>query len=251
MSEHKDNYDAIMGLPIVKKLVDKNRKLREKNRVLKTLLYNFSKVIDLKYSCDDIQPSKRKPLRKTCSGSCTRPCSSPSVPSVPFNDVTFTCTFNNEEEEEEEEEDNDSVCDVNCAVNGDAIPNIHLILEDEDEDEDEVVIIKHDKKDVVIKVEKIDNVATGEVEAEEEVEEEEVEEEEVEEEEVEEEEVEEEEVVEEVEEEEESVFEITIKGKSYYTNNEKNGKIYAITADEDVGDEIGKFVDSNAVFNKK
>lgn len=46
------------------------------------------------------------------------------------------------------------------------------------------------------------------------------------------------------------VFEITIAGKSYYTTNEKNGKIYAIDADEEVGDEIGAFKDGKPIFNK-
>ena len=46
------------------------------------------------------------------------------------------------------------------------------------------------------------------------------------------------------------VFEITIAGKAYYTTNEKNGKIYAIDADEEVGDEIGAFKNGKPVFNK-
>jgi len=46
------------------------------------------------------------------------------------------------------------------------------------------------------------------------------------------------------------VFEITIAGKAYYTTNEKNGKIYAVDADEEVGDEIGAFVNGKPVFNK-
>tara|TARA_B100000886_G_C20404634_1_gene484159 strand:+ start:311 stop:1063 length:753 start_codon:yes stop_codon:yes gene_type:complete len=80
-------------------------------------------------------------------------------------------------------------------------------------------------------------------------EEEEVEEEvEDEEEEEEEEEVEEEDEEEEEEEEEEEVFEVKIKGKKYYTSNEKNGPIYEITEDEDVGDEVGKFVNGKATF---
>jgi len=90
------------------------------------------------------------------------------------------------------------------------------------------------------------------VEEESEEEEEVVEEEEEEEEEVvEEESEEEEEVVEEgSEEEEEEVFEIEIDGVSYYTTNEQNGVIYAIDADEEVGDRVGKLVAGTAVFDK-
>jgi hypothetical protein len=47
------------------------------------------------------------------------------------------------------------------------------------------------------------------------------------------------------------VYEITIAGKAYYTTNGQNGKIYAIDADEEVGDEIGVFVNGKATFHKK
>jgi len=52
-------------------------------------------------------------------------------------------------------------------------------------------------------------------------------------------------------EEEGEVYEITISKKSYYTTNGQNGKIYAIDADEEVGDEIGVFVNGKATFYKK
>ena len=45
------------------------------------------------------------------------------------------------------------------------------------------------------------------------------------------------------------VFEITVKGKAYYTNNETNGNIYKILEDEDVGPVVGKFVNGKAKFN--
>ena len=86
-------------------------------------------------------------------------------------------------------------------------------------------------------------MSTEEVEAEEEEVEAEAEEEEVE---AEEEEVEAEE--EEVEAEEEEVFEVTIKGKGYYTTNETDGTIYAIASNEDVGDTVGHFVKGKPVF---
>jgi len=34
---------------------------------------------------------------------------------------------------------------------------------------------------------------------------------------------------------------VTIRGKKYFTTDSKNGKIYAIDAAGDVGDEIGQF----------
>ena len=87
----------------------------------------------------------------------------------------------------------------------------------------------------------------------EETEEVEVEEEEVEETEevdVDEEEVEETVEVDETEEEEEGVYEITIKGKSYYATNEINGTIYEMLPDEEIGRELGVFKNKVVVWNK-
>ena len=49
------------------------------------------------------------------------------------------------------------------------------------------------------------------------------------------------------EEEEEEVFSITINGKSYFTNDEKNGEIYE-DIDDDIGDKVGNFKKGKAVF---
>lgn len=63
------------------------------------------------------------------------------------------------------------------------------------------------------------------------------------------EEVEEEEEVEETaEEEEEEVYIVKIEGIEYYTTNEKNGKIYKIMDDDDVGDELGYYEDGEPGF---
>jgi hypothetical protein len=110
---------------------------------------------------------------------------------------------------------------------------------------DEVVILDknpNDKPNIVYEIEETEEV---EVEEEEEV----VEETEEVVEETEEEVVEE---TEEAEEEEEAgeVYEVTIAGKQYYVTDEKNGKIYAVDKDEDVGDEIGEFKDGIPCFYK-
>jgi len=98
------------------------------------------------------------------------------------------------------------------------------------------VFIKIEKEQSVVELKSEDDVEEGEEEeGEDEVEEEEVEEEEV-------------EAVKPVEDETE-VFEIKIKGKAYYTNNETSGNIYAILEDEDVGPVIGKFVNGKAKFS--
>ena len=43
---------------------------------------------------------------------------------------------------------------------------------------------------------------------------------------------------------------MVIKGTSYYVTNETNGIIYTIDDNEDIGNEIGKFVNGKPVFNK-
>jgi hypothetical protein len=55
----------------------------------------------------------------------------------------------------------------------------------------------------------------------------------------------------EVEEDETEVYEVTIRSKKYFTTNQQNGKIYEIDSEGEVGNEIGKFVNGTAVFNKK
>ena len=59
---------------------------------------------------------------------------------------------------------------------------------------------------------------------------------------------EEEEVVAE-EEEEAGVYEIELDGVRYYTTNEQNGIVYELVGEDDVGDEIGKFVDGKLVIH--
>ena len=127
---------------------------------------------------------------------------------------------------------------------------------DDDEEEEEEHVVETEQQEVV-EEEVVEE--EGEEEVVEEEGEEEVVEEEVVEEEVVEEEGEEEEVVEEEEEgeeeegeeeEEEAVYEVEIKGKKYYTTDEKNGEVYSITEDEDIGDCVGKFVNGKFKKNK-
>jgi hypothetical protein len=155
-----------------------------------------------------------------------------------------------EEQEEQEESDNivideyreepddDDDCEQSECDDGLELDIKNQIIA---EDEAEEFAISHEQ--------------VNEEEEEEVVEEEEEEVEEVveEEEEVVEEEV--EEVVEEVEdvveeeEEEEGVYEIELNGKRYYTTSEQNGIVYEVIDDDDVGDEIGKFVNGKLVLN--
>lgn len=108
----------------------------------------------------------------------------------------------------------------------------------------------YDESDEVVEVVEDEVEETEEVEIVIEEEEEETEEIEIviEEEEVEVEEVEEVEVEETEEEEEAGVYEIELNGNRYYTTNEQNGIVYELVGDDDVGDEIGKFVNGKLVL---
>ena len=108
-------------------------------------------------------------------------------------------------------------------------------------EEIEDVEIEEETEEVEIEeTEEVEIEETEEVEVEE-TEEVEVEVEETEEVEIEVEETEEVEIDEEEEEEEQDVFEIEYNGTRYYTTDETNGAVYAVLADDDIGDQIGEF----------
>jgi hypothetical protein len=217
---YKENMNAILNLPIVKELIKKNKKLQKKNKALSNLIYSL--------------PEFRCNCYKNCCGqNKVQPLFEQTVE---FLDKVF----------------------IKKEPGGDEVREPENICID-----NEVVILEKNlniKPNIVYEIEETDNLEEEEEEVVEEEEEEEVVEEEEEEEVVEEE---EEEVVEEteevVEEEEEEdveedageVYEITISGKSYYVTDEKNGKIYAIEQDEEVGDEIGEFKNGKACFYNK
>ena len=103
--------------------------------------------------------------------------------------------------------------------------------EEEEEEEEEEVEYVEVEEEVVEEEEEVEYVEVEESEEEEEEEEEEDEEEE-----------------EEEEDEEEEVFEVTIKGKKYYTTDTVNGEIYTILPDGDIGDEVGMYKNGVARF---
>ena len=48
---------------------------------------------------------------------------------------------------------------------------------------------------------------------------------------------------------EEEVFEVKIRGKTYFTADAKNGDIYKMTSDGDIGQEVGYFTNGEVVFH--
>ena len=121
--------------------------------------------------------------------------------------------------------------------------------EEESEAEEEAISEAADEEEEAEEEEaEDDELSEAEEEAEEE--EEEAKEEEEEEQEQEEEEEEEEEEAEEEEEEEEEVFEILIKNVTYYTTNKQDGDIYSCV-NNDVGEIVGKFKNGKPSFSKR
>ena len=147
-----------------------------------------------------------------------------------------------EQEEEVEEEQEEEV-----EVEQEEEEVDHEVQEEEEEVDHEV-----QEEEEEVEVEEEEEVEE-EVEVEEEeveVEQEEVEVEEQEEVEVEVE-VEQEEEEEEEEEEEQELILVKINKKNYYTTNETNGEIYAIEADESIGDQVGNYKNGKAFFLPK
>jgi hypothetical protein len=169
----------------------------------------------------------------------------------------------NESEDEEDEDIKNQFIAEQEAENAANVQDVDLIVKDmqnikikeetiETEDVEEVEVVEEEEVEVVeeeeveVVEEEIEEVEVIEEEEEiEEVEVVEVVEEETEEVEV----VEEEEVEEEEEEEEAGVYEIEVNGTRYYTTSEQNGIVYALIDEDDVGDEIGKFVNGKFILN--
>ena len=172
-----------------------------------------------------------------------------------------SCNADEDDEEEEEgeadceEEDETEDPDIKEQIIQEQVAESFAVKEEEpqekepQEKEPQTVAVEEDETDEIVEYEEVEE--TEEVVEEEETDEI-VEYEEVEEtEEVEYEEVEETEEVEVVEEEEEEagVYEIEVNGTRYYTTNEKDGIVYSLLEDDDVGDEVGKFVNGKLVLN--
>jgi hypothetical protein len=175
-----------------------------------------------------------------------------------------------EEEEEEDDEDDDEDSEGNAQVNTEPVDDEHQEAEEEEEEED------IEETDGANEDEPVEEECEGDEEVEESGEEEEQqddqgqaeeveesgdeeeevdgeEEEDIEEadDEVEDEEVDEEEEEEVADSEEVEVFEVEIKGKTYFTTDETSGVIYDSLPDGDIGDEVGSFVKGKPVFKIK
>jgi len=199
----RENYEGLLELPLVQKLIRKNKELRKRVKVLESIVYEFPILFHRR-----------------------------SVKSEPTIEPTLCDTLTDDDDE------------VRIIKNPLETPTIDLTSEE----------VLDPEPNIFIKIEKDEGVvaenseATVEEEAEEDAdadadadeEEADAEEEEAD--------AEEEEEKKPEADDDTEVFEITIRGKAYYTNNETNGKIYSILPDEDVGPVVGKFVNGSAKF---
>ena len=224
---------VIKSTPAYRELREKNKKLRKQNKQLRELIGRL-------LECDDEAPVKIKiePMDHPQDDDGDVVCLGPikSEPNIVYEICEeYISDLDADEDEdamqEEEEEDEDATQEEEEE-------------EDATQEEDDEVAAQEEEEE---EEEEAEEVAAQEEE--EEAEDEEEEEASQEDEEEEEEEVAAQEEEEEAaQEEEEEVYEMKIKGKSYYVSNEKNGKIYGIDENGDVADEVGKMVNGKAIF---
>ena len=167
----------------------------------------------------------------------------------------YPCLMGTVKNEVEEED----VSSIRISYDPVQIKTENIVEDDEMSIEDGEIIETPQQKKEALELTAVNQVSDEEMELEEEVEEEvdeeeiEIEEEEEEEEvEEEEEEVDEEEMeveVEEEEEEEEELFELEIKGKTYFVTDENNGVIYEALEDDDVGEMLGNLKNGKPIWN--
>jgi len=215
MSDYDVTIHAISQIPFVKDLRKKNKRLRREIKALKNLIYSLP---EFRCRCIESTTVEHNVKIKTEPGLEPTPCDT----LADGDDVVYV-------EKSREME------------------NIVYVIDDHEVDVHVTRI--HTEIQKASDIVQVAEAQAGEAE-EEEAEEEEAEED-----------AEEEEAGEDAEaqageaepepEEDGEVYEITIAGKAYYTTNGQNGKIYAIDADEEVGDEIGVFVNGKATFHKK
>ena len=156
---------------------------------------------------------------------------------------------NNVVQSEIQLENNDSSVvevDIKVEYQPDQLEEVFEVEEEQEQKEQETVVEEEEeqKEEPVVEVEEeqevVEETVVEVVEEEEQETVVEVVEEEQEEETIEEQEVE--------EEEEAGVYEIEVDGVRYYTTNEQDGIVYALIDDDDVGDEVGKFVKGKLVL---
>jgi hypothetical protein len=243
--------ELLMETPFYKKTLAENIELKEKIRYLKyTIEFLEMKNKDLQKKLKKRSKKSVKneevvyiDIKKEPAETIVIEDSEPIKYEI-FENITV-------KEEEDTKEDEEIIVDASTedAEEEDTKEDEEIIVDasTEDAEEEEEVDAEEEEEEVDAEEEEVD-AEEEEVDAEEE----EVDAEEEEEVEVDAEEEEEEEVdAEEEEEEADGVYEIVIKGRTYYVSNEVDSFIYQEDENGEISLEVGKFVDSKATFYKK
>jgi chemotaxis protein histidine kinase CheA len=259
MDKYYSNFEYMLQSPMMKEMKDKLKQLKRENRNLrKVILALADHIPDL-----DDEPC---PLSHIIKKEFTDKNNLPAIVDDDDDDVIIVEPINKpniiyeliekeegvaeaevekeEEAAEEEEEDEEEEEEEEAAEEEEEEAAEEEEEEAAEEEEEEETAEEEDAEEEEEEEEAEEEEAEAEEEEAEAEEEEEAAEEE--EQEAEEEEVEEQE---EAAEEEAEVYEITIKGKKYFTTNEQNGEIYSMDPSGEVGDEVGLFVKGVAIFN--
>ena len=245
MSSMQENYAALLDLPIIRQLIKKNAKLRKENKALKSLIYSIPEFrCECRKSGSSIKVSIKKEKEDVIPVQCDTLEEDDEVVFVAQeNDVKkINIVYEIDEEEEVQADDDEEADEAEAQADEEEEAGDEEAGDEEEEeagDEEEEEAGEEEEEEE----EEEDEEAEAQADEEEAEEEAQADEEE--------EEADEEEEEEEAEEEADEVFVVTISGKSYYTTNKDNGKIYAIDEDEEIGDEIGEFKNGKAKFYKK
>ena len=240
--EYDAFHSAVMNLPAVKRLLEKNKKLRKENKELKAFI-RWLPVFQIQSEAAQSEAAPTPSVRKSKNIVIKEEpyVSTPGFVKVDDDEVVVipqqpNIVYELEEEEEAEEEVEE---EADEEAEEEAEEEANEVVEAEEEAEEEADEETNEEANEEVEEETEEEV---EEEAEEEVEEEAEEANEV----VEAEEA--NEVVEAEEEDGDEVFEVQIQGKRYYTTDVNNGPIYAVLSDDEPGDEVGKFVNGKAKF---
>ena len=247
--EFRANYLFMKQAPMYVSLEKKYKETKKKNRELKRmidllnrqnmeLMERFAGQRYLETTTECMLSERFSKLSKESEQS--KPESEVEIVSVKKENIVYEIIEESEPESEPEPDQTEE----------------EVVEEPESEEQvvEEEVVEEEVVEEEVVEEEESEEPVVEEPESEEPVVEEEVVEEEVVEEEVVEEPESEEQVVEEEvveEEEEEGVYEITINGTRYYVSNETDSTIYEVADDDEIGDEVGVFVNGKPIFMKQ
>ena len=248
---YKSTHDALLQIPFIKDLYNKNSELSLQVEMLKQEHYEHEEEPTITLNIHETLSDEKK-NNHTEEDDVNKPILTDFLKTNKVNqkqqsETNFEFEIIDNEEEEDEDNEEESQDDEEESQDD----------EEESQDDEEEEAEEEETEEEETEEEEAEEEEAEEEEAEEEkAEEEEAEEEEAEEEKAEEEKAEEEKAEEEkaeeeeAEEEEEEVYEIVIKNVTYYTTDEKNGDIYSCVND-DVGEVVGKFKNGKPSFTKR